>query len=500
MLISFAACAADTNVEAPITTTDAQVALARSVVTNDVEPISEELEALDYGGETFVILQRPVSTSNHTTSGNYQYTDELYAEELSNDPINDAIYNRNVAIEELLGVDIIMDYATGVTELQQKVRIMTGAGDSTYDLVAGSAAWGTSLILEGNVYNLYDNGIDTYLDTTKPWWPQNWINEAEIADRLYCIAGGPGLSLYRLMVVGYYNKDMAEEHGIEEDIYDVVNDGRWTVDYLSELVAGVYQDLNGNSMRDTEDEYGLAIDNYDNADIFLSGFDLRFIDKNNSGKLEFNINQKEKIVNAYEKIYALIYGNTGGTYYRFDAEPWDEYPDHIKMFTGGNALITFLHLQHTESSAFRNMQDEYGIIPTPKYDENQDNYYTYVHDQYSVFMVPITVKNPEMSGAVLETMAYESYKSLLPAYFEVALKGRYANDAESRNMIDMISENVLIDTAVIYGSMVGYAAAETIRGNIGGYDASCATTYESHSRKMPKLLKALEATIGGLEY
>ena len=301
MLLPSIACASESDEKLSDTTAVQTTRTQSDVITNEVEPMNEELEALDYGGENFVILQRPKES-------NYQSTDELYAEELSNDPINDAIYNRNVAIEELLGVNLLMEYAAGYIELQQKVRVMTSAGDSTYDLVAGSAAWGTTLILEGNVYNLYDNGIDTYLDATKPWWPQNWIKEAEIADRLYCLAGGPGLSLYRLMVVGYYNKDMAEKHGIEEDIYDVVNDGRWTMDYMSTLVSGIYQDLNGNSMRDVEDQYGIAIDNYDNSDIFLSGFDLRFINKNNSGKLEFNINQKEKIVNAYEKIYALIYG------------------------------------------------------------------------------------------------------------------------------------------------------------------------------------------------
>lgn len=494
MLVSFAACASDKDEKRASDTTAAQTTENQSVITNAVEPISEELEALDYGDETVVILQRPLGE-------NYQKTNELFAEELNSDPINDAVYNRNAAVEELLGVKLTEVTAEGYTELQQKVTIMVSAGDTTYDIVAGGAAWSTPLILQGSVFNLYDNGIDNYLDTTKPWWPQYWIEEAEIDGRLYCLTGGPALSLARLMVVWFYNKTMGETHNIE-NLYDVVNEGRWTMDYVSELASSIYRDLNGNDKRDEEDEYGIAIDNYDNVDIFWSGFDMRYIKKNSDGIMELNVSDNEKIFNAYEKIYSLIYENPGSLYYRGSASSIElsGYELQSEMFANGTVLMTPLHLQYAEDPLFRNMHDEYGILPTPKYDEAQDGYYTYVHDQYTIFMVPITVKDAEMSGAVLEAMAYGSYRTLTPAYFETALKGRYANDVDTRQMIDMITNNVVVDSAIIYGGFIGYPAAHILRSNMGDMATSCVSTVEGYARRLPAAIKALRAELSALDY
>ena len=198
----------------------------------------------------------------------------------------------------------------------------------------------------------------------------------------------------------------------------------------------------------------------------------------------------------------MTFENTGSLFYR-DPDFEDSYTNYDRSanaFTSGTVLLAPLHLQYAETTNFRNMQDSYGILPTPKYDENQKNYYTYVHDQYSLFMVPTTVKSPEMSGAVLEAMAYESYKTLVPAYFEVTLKGRYANDPESRNMLDMISSNVMMDTAIIYGGFFSYPAAEIIRGNMEYGNTSCVSTYEANSRKMDKVIKAVRSSLAKLDY
>ena len=500
MLASVIACSSD-NDNNPAGTTNAQSTdKVINAITNAVEPIDEDLEALDYGGEKVVILQR--ECVNDSAEGNYQYTNELFAEELNSDPINDAIYNRNLAVEDLLGIELIEEaLPNGRTDIQQKVTVMVNAGDTTYDLVSGSAAWSTPLILQGSAYNLYDNGVETYLDTTKPWWPQFWVEEAEIDEKLYCLTGGPALSLSRLMVVWFYNKTMGESHGIE-NLYEVVSDGRWTIDYVSNLVSSIYRDLNGNDIRDPEDEYGTTLDDYDNADIFWSGFDMKYITKNSEGIIEFNPASKEKIINAFEKIYALTFENVGSLFYREPVfeDTLTKYDRSAKMFSSGTVLLSPLHLQYAETANFRNMQDSYGILPTPKYDEQQKEYYTYVHDQYSLFMVPTTVKDPAMSGAVLEAMAYESYKTLMPAYFEVTLKGRYANDPESREMLDMISSNVMMDTAIIYGGFFDYPCAGIIRSNMEYGNTSCITDYEGSARMIGKIIKIVRDGLAKLDY
>jgi len=163
-------------------------------------------------------------------------------------------------------------------------------------------------------------------------------------------------------------------------------------------------------------------------------------------------------------------------------------------------LLTTLHLYYAESSEFRNMQDEYGIIPTPKFDKAQKDYYTYAHDQYSVFMIPCTVNDPEMSAAVLEAMNYESYKTLQPTYYNLILKGRYANDAESRNMLDMITNNIKINCAWIYAKIIDKPAANVFRMPIYERTGSFASAYAAAETKLPKDLKILKKTMSLFDY
>ena len=88
----------------------------------------------------------------------------MWVEEFTNDPVNDAIYNRNLVVQELLGVEIREERAGEFTELQEKVELMVHSDDQTYDIVAASVAYGSPMINEGLMYNLYDNGIENYLD------------------------------------------------------------------------------------------------------------------------------------------------------------------------------------------------------------------------------------------------------------------------------------------------------------------------------------------------
>ena len=51
------------------------------------------------------------------------------------------------------------------------------------------------------------------------------------------------------------NTTMAEKNDFE-NIYDIVNSGRWTADKMYDMTKGVYVDLNGNTEADKEDIYG----------------------------------------------------------------------------------------------------------------------------------------------------------------------------------------------------------------------------------------------------
>ncbi|MBR6558163.1 MAG: hypothetical protein IKT70_04040 [Clostridia bacterium] len=489
MLAVLVSCAGDSGDKNPQTTTSSSDTTASSdIVTIDIEPMDDALAALNYSGETITILTR--------TNKNEWSQTELWVEELTGDPVNDSIYNRNLSVCDILGLkEIVQVGAEDKEEIQQKVNLMVGSGDQTYDIVAPSVYYGSSMISQGLLYDLYDNGIDTYLDPTKPWWSQYWIEQAELEEKLYCITGAPALSLTRLMFVMYYNKNLGEDLNLE-DMYTVVEEGRWTIDYLNEIITGLYNDNNGDDIKDQYDRYGLAINHYENCDMFWSSFDMNLISKDEDGWFEFDSSDKEKIITAFEKVFYLIRENPG----TYDTESSAGFDVAEVMFSGGDTLFAALHLKYAEGKAFRNMQDEYGILPVPKYDEKQDDYYTYAHDQYTVFMVPKTVADPEMSGAVLELMAYESYRTLQPTYYNIVLKGRYANDPQSRKMLDTITTNFNLDSSWIYGRPLSLPAASIFRSLIYSGDRSVATEYAKLSKLLPTYLKIFKSDLSKLDH
>ena len=142
----------------------------------------------------------------------------------------------------------------------------------------------------------------------------------------------------------------------------------------------------------------------------------------------------------------------------------------------------------------RTMETDFGILPPPKFDENQANYYAAV-DAWcmSAVSVPITVEDKEKTGLILETLAYESRYTLLPAYYYINLKTKFARDEESREMIDIILTNRLYDLGDIYywGGFVSF-----FEGLAQGKGDSLSTFWDKNG---PKMETAMQKTITKLD-
>jgi len=48
-------------------------------------------------------------------------------------------------------------------------------------------------------------------------------------------------------------------------------------------------------------------------------------------------------------------------------------------------------------------------------------------------------------GATMEAMCAESYRTVTPAYFEIALKQKYSRDEETSQMLDLIRAGITFD-------------------------------------------------------
>jgi hypothetical protein len=66
--------------------------------------------------------------------------------------------------------------------------------------------------------------------------------------------------------------------------------------------------------------------------------------------------------------------------------------------------------------------------------------------------LPVNCRKVDAVCAVLEELAFQGNQSVVPAYYEVVLKNKYARDEASSQMLDIIKANCKTEIAYIYGT------------------------------------------------
>ncbi len=444
MILPMAVACAETSTEGENTSAGTAATTVAPSVSDEI-PEETELSSktlpsdLKYKNEAVIFLSRDREFVN----------DEVAVEDLNGSMVNDAVYRRNEKVQEQLGVifESITTSDSSNYKISNELRNAANNGETYFDIAANST-YSTIMYTGENI--LLDLTECEYLDLDAVYWSQGFNESASIGDSQYLATGAIALSLFRYMFVTFYNKDLLESAQYE-NLYDVVDEKRWTLDYQIQLSKDLYSDNDGSGAVSEGDTVGFATSTVLYVDPYWSSCDIPILSKNADNLLEYNLNT-EKLSTVVDKLITLYH----------DSNAWvdDSSGDDGKqkalgdLFTSGLVGTTTMRLCSVETQQFISMEDEYGVIPVPKYDEAQDQYYTYLHDQFTSFGIPSVLANDEekvqMLGAVLEAMALESYKSVVPSYYETALKGRYLEDSDSWRMLDMIYENVKVDAGVLY--------------------------------------------------
>jgi len=157
-----------------------------------------------------------------------------------------------------------------------------------------------------------------------------------------------------------------------------------------------------------------------------------------------NVYMTERTINAIDMLNAFLW-NTNGAYVHKDRAD----NSSVKYLINNNALFVPATFGAAFTQELRNMTDQYGFIPMPKYDADQESYRTYVYPWY--FSIPITVplENTERASLILEALNIESYKHLYYTYYVEALQNKFTRDEESIEMIDIVIQGRSMDFAEI---------------------------------------------------
>ena len=424
--------------------------------------ILDTLPTYDFGGGTVRTMAKEDSW--------WQYID-LYVEEITGEIINDSIYNRNLAFETKYNAEFVIDHPSSVlTSTRQAVT----AGDASYDFVVPSLTDGSQLALEDS---LFDLKTISGLDLSNRAWDQNANYWYSVCGKLYYGVSDISLGKNECAWIYMFNKNLLNQYQMESP-YDLVREGKWTLDKTLEMMNTASADLNGSGEPDAGDMYGLATHNVNYYALIVSGGQPVTV-KDNEDIPHMNIDN-EAFVDIYDYI-AANFVDKSKTVMEYEGE----------TFIDGHALLCGQVMACVR--LFREMEDDFGIVPTPKRDEAQEKYYSYLipYDVYAC-CIPISAADPERSGTAMQALAIYSADMLTPAYYEITITGKGLRDPDSAEMLDLILDSALYDLGRLYnwGDF-----ANSLPGNIES-KINITTAYK---RKAKAIEKEVEKTVNTIQ-
>lgn len=427
MLLSMTACgqgAAKTPTAE--TTPDVQ---SESVVETAETRAMHDVPELDFGGEEFRIL--------YPTWQGYQYY--FFADEETGDAMNDAIFTRTIRVEEYLNVDIVHEDTGGdqgqqINQMANIIKRTVTGGDDVYDMaLLHCIAAVSDMSTTGMLYNLDKL---SHLNMQADWWNRAQMDVLRLGKNTYF---GVNDFMIPCPYAIFFNKGMIADNNMENP-YSLVYEGKWTMDTMINMAVDITLDLNGDGQH-TEDAdiYGMSAPETSKYVSFLIASNQFLTSRDENGRIYLDCNT-EKMHALVETIHRAA--NNPGTIFLPAGEP------EINQFDFDSGRLLFRLDTIANAILFREYESDIGILPYPKFDEAQENYVSM--DWGGLMCVPASIQQPEMVGAVLELLAYESGNTVIPAYYDVLLSGKLARDEDSRNMINILFDTIAYEVGCNY--------------------------------------------------
>ena len=450
-----------TTTEAPV---DGTVADTTTAQTED-KAVANVPEDANYNGHTFTFL-----IGGNVENGREK--NDFEAETMIGVALNDAIYTRNLMIEERYGIKIetFEEYGnsnSGKGLSYQRLSKAFMANETTYDAAMVSGYDVSTLAYTGY---LYDMNEVPYIDVNQRWWDQKVNQDLTVGTRLYYTTGDISTADNDATCAILFSKDLVSQNNLENP-YELVESGKWTLDKMLEMCSQVHADLNGDGKYDANDRVGAIVWD-DTMMAWVNASGVKCCTMNENGELTLTLND-ERTMEFFDKLPAFYADEIAYAYQRVSYD----IATPINMFANNQALF-FAQLLDLVSY-LRDMETDFGLLPQPKASEEQEEYYNTIGSWHSVFLcIPAVQENVERTGIIIESLAAESYNLVTPAYYEQTLVGKYVRDEESVATLDIILATRVYDLGWFYG--------------IGGYNESVMNVWRKDQNNFASMYKAVE--------
>ncbi len=438
-------------------TTTSNGGATESTTTEDTEETDPPFDGTNQltGYEDIDFLEKKFVIAGFLdTADGFESDREVYSSDT--DAIATAARERNQYIEQLYNCTIEFHGSETPGTL---VAAEVTASKHTIDIYANkySAASGAT---SGRNYNLYTLGIDF----TQEWWDQNYVRQMTFknsagTDCMYSIVGDFSFSASNLAHALMFNKNLYETSVQQElgyDIYQLVRDGKWTMDVFAEMITVAKKEVSGNTeIKYSEgDILGWATTTHATHGLHAASGLAMFA--NNDGKLDMVMKadsaQWVTVMDKAIEMWNIVGRETTG------------YANGVAALLSGNTLFYSDIIAKLEQDDVKASSTAIGLVPYPKYSESQKNYGHYVDNHLMAYFVPTSVIEIEQLGDFFTIYAAHSTALVRPAWID-AYAYDFCGDADSAEMLDIILDSRTYDPGyLIFSNFEGSVSQQISAG------------------------------------
>lgn len=448
-----------------------------SAETNDAtESETAEIETsgeADRKGKEFRILSTTRSPAGMASSNCF-----LEGEQNTAGTINEAVHERNTAVELELDVALTFSHADAdKSDIQSEIKRLVMSGTDAYDLVISELLPFASLANDGTFRNILSSEFTGFDFENKPYWYKEYMDDLRLVNGYeYLLAGDFFIDVLRSSHLLLFNKEMYRDHYRRDpgEVFEWVLNYEWTYEKLNGIITDMYLDKNGNSRRDYGDRWGLSISDLRSAKIgFIVSADPGLVSRGEDGTPRIVLGDTSRMADLTQRLSLLL---VNSSCYISDAAGGNS----LRDFTEGSALLCEGHwLGSLENTALLDMTEGAGVLPYPQLYASDKRYITATSNTANVGAVLLTAKDEAFISTVIQALNRETASRLISKYYRDALKLRYDADPYTAGMIRILHDNIGGSFMLAYGNQaidgsgdpVG-TVSESVTGRIKRYNTN----------------------------
>lgn len=395
---------------------------------------------------------------------------EFFFEEDSGTVIGKAIIEREYLVKDYLGVNVVGHLGGNDESVLPTMEPQVLSGLDDYQIYLTHCFLSlTALITQGY---LADFGDIESIDLEREYWNYGLMKDLEVQGSMYL--GSSDYMIHDPNAI-FFNKDVLSQYATLDNPYELVEQGKWTLEKMFSMASQMDAQIEGGSSSDRV--YGITGEAEWQVLSFADSCDTGCL-VNDNGYMKLDMGPSNvRYANVFDQIDKASDANWFGLYGSSSKEKL--------TMDKCTTLFSYESLKQAYNYKADGSDVKVGILPYPKYDEEQTEYRSF--DWSGFMIIPNSAKDLEMIGKSMEALAFFSEDTTIEAYYEKVLGTRIADAPEDAAMLDYIWDGIVSNPAFNFMYNPG-----------GGVNGLFHVVYGMQKMLVAKLNNQTKVTLSGL--